>query len=178
MPHYHYSTARSAWDTGGSASQRLGFEAPANPLSDLLKQLQQSQAKANKANEQRYQQILGTFTNLGQAGTQRIAQQEQQNVAQGQQDLTSRGLGNTTLQMAVSRGAASDAELARQQLQESIALQKAGVMERRTDQGPDLSMFANLIAQAQQAQTPKLRLTSIAPIPSQSGGGFNKSYSS
>ena len=119
--------------------------------SNILKQLQEAQAAANRKNERRYQDILGMYKNLGEAGMTRIGQQEQQQLAQGEQDLTSRGLGNTTIRGSMARGISSEAELNRQQLQESVAMQKGGVMERKTEAGPDLGMYTNLISQAQQA---------------------------
>jgi hypothetical protein len=135
-----------------SAINLSGMFPGASPgLQDIIRQLQQAQNKANEANEKRYQDILGLYGNLGQAGMTRIGQAEQQGQAKATQDLTSRGLGNTTVTSAVSRGIASDAELARQSLQEGVAQQKAGVMERRTDQGPDMGMYANLLQQASQA---------------------------
>jgi len=119
---------------------------------DILKQIQKKQRKANAANEARYQGILDQYSNLGQAGMARIGQAEQQALASGTQDLASRGLGNTTIRGSMSRGVASDAELARQQLGESVATQKAGVMERRTDEGPDMGLYTNLLMQASQGQ--------------------------
>jgi hypothetical protein len=61
-------------------------------------------------------------------------------------------LGNTTITSAASRGIASDAEASRQQLQEGITQQKVGVMERKTEQGPDMSMYANLLQKAAAGQ--------------------------
>lgn len=121
-------------------------------LQDIIKQMQTAQEKANLLNEQRYQQILAQYEGLGQAGRARIEQQTQQRQAQATQSLTSRGLGGTTITSAVERGIASDAEMQRQQLEESVSMQKAGVMERRTDVGPDLGMFANLLQIAGQQQ--------------------------
>lgn len=121
-------------------------------LMDIVKQLQAAQTAANKANEERYQDILKQYEGLGQAGMTRIGQAEQQAQAKSTQDLTSRGLGNTTVTGAMSRGISSDAELQRQQLQEGVAEKKAGVMERRTDQGPDMGVYANLLAQASKSQ--------------------------
>jgi hypothetical protein len=121
-------------------------------LLDVIKQLQQAQNKANTANEQRYQDILGQYSNLGQAGMTQIGQQEQQGLASNTQGMISRGLSNTTVGDASARGISSDAELKRQQLQEGVAQQKAGVMERRTDQGPDMGMYANLLQKASQSQ--------------------------
>jgi hypothetical protein len=123
-------------------------------LQDILKQLQQAQTSANAANEQRYQDILGLYSNLGKTGTAQIQENEAQQQAKATQDLTSRGLGNSTVTSSVSRGIANDAQFAQQALQEQIAGQKAGVMERRTDQGPNMSMYANLLQQASQKQEP------------------------
>ena len=121
-------------------------------LMDIVKQLQAAQTAANKANEQRYQDILGQYDTLGKAGETRIQQTEQQAQAKSTQDLTARGLGNTTITSAASRGIASDAEASRQQLQEGITQQKVGVMERKTEQGPDMSMYANLLQKAAAGQ--------------------------
>ena len=122
-------------------------------LQGIIKQMQTAQQKANKANEKRYQQILSSFEGLGKAGRARIEQQTTQRQAQATQNLTSRGLGNTTITSAVERGIAGDAETQRQQLEESVTMQRAGVMERRTDEGPDLGMFASLLQSAGQQRT-------------------------
>ncbi len=139
-----YAKLTKAWGRPGGGGAGVGG------LPSIIKQMQAAQKKANLANEQRYQQILGSFENLGKAGRARIEQQTTQRQAQATQSLTSRGLGSTTITSAVERGIASDAELQRQQLEESVTMQKAGVMERRTDRGPDLGMFANLLQAAGQ----------------------------
>ncbi len=126
-----------------------------NQFQGVIRKMQAAQEKANLLNEQRYQQALGQFENLGQAGRARIEQQTIQRQAEATQGLTSRGLGSTTITSAVERGIASDAELSRQQLDESVAVQKAGVIERRTDVGPDLGMFSNLLQAASQQQAPQ-----------------------
>jgi hypothetical protein len=143
--------ARSG-STSMSSSINLSSLFPDAPsgLMDIIKQLQGAQDAANTANEKRYQETLGQFDTLGQAGMTRIGQAEQQAQAKSTQDLTNRGLGNTTITSAASRGVSNDAELQRQQLQEGVAAQKAGVMERKTEQGPDMSLYANLISQAAQ----------------------------
>ena len=106
---------------GGGTSQGDGFQ-------DIIKQMQAAQEKANLLNEQRYKEVLGQFENLGQAGRARIEEQTLRRQAEATQSLTSRGLGSTTITSAVERGIASDAETQRQQLEESVAVQKAGVM--------------------------------------------------
>ena len=159
------SISRSAWESGQVSSSDPMFKAMSaawgrpgggggtSALQGIINQMQAAQKKANLANEQRYQQILGSFENLGKAGRARIEQQTTQRQAQATQSLTSRGLGSTTITSAVERGIASDAELQRQQLEESVTMQKAGVMERRTDEGPDLGMFASLLQAAGQQRT-------------------------
>lgn len=145
-------------------------------LQDIIKQLQAAQTSANEANEKRYQDILGLYGNLGQAGMTRIGQQEQQAQAKSTQDLTSRGLGNTTVTGAMTRGIASDAELSRQQLQEGVAMQKAGVMERRTDQGPDMGMYASLIAGAAKQPSGNTTITRWSPATQAAFGGGSSGY--
>jgi hypothetical protein len=136
-----------------------------------------SQEEARKISEKQYQELLGTFSTLGQAGRTRIQQQTAQQQAASTQSLTSRGLGSTTISGAMSRGIAGEGELQRQQLEEGITQQKAGVMgqrqavtaeeqrsreqfeqwlasskagvmERKTEAGPDLSMYAQLMQSA------------------------------
>lgn len=147
------ATPREQWSMAQARRTGGGFQ-------DIIKQMQAAQEKANLLNEQRYQQVLSQFTNLGQAGRARIEQQTVQRQAEATQRLTSRGLGSTTITEAVGRGIAGEGELQRQQLEESVAMQKAGVMERRTDVGPDLGMFANLLQMAgQQQQRPQRQVS-------------------
>ena len=121
-------------------------------FSRIIQQMEAAQQKANLANEERYKEILGMYSCLGQAGRTLIAEQATQQLATGQQGLISRGLGSTTITAGLERGIASDAERQRQQLEESVTMQKAGVMERRTDVGPDIGMYASLLQAAGQGQ--------------------------
>jgi hypothetical protein len=121
------------------------FPGASGGIQDILKQLQAAQNQANQANQQRYKDVLGMYSNLGQSGAQQIQQQTAQQQAQSTQDLTSRGLGNTTITGAMSRGINQAGQQNLLGLQEGLAGQEAGVMERMTQQGPDLSMYANLI---------------------------------
>lgn len=143
---------------------RTGETRSAGGFQDIISQMQAAQEKANLLNEQRYRQILAQYENLGQAGRARIEEQTTQRQAEARQGLVSRGLGGTTITSAVERGIGRESELARQQLEESVAVQRAGVMERRTDVGPDLGMFANLLqAAGQQQQQPRAVSTVIGP---------------
>lgn len=117
---------------------------------ELIRQYRTDEEKSKLASEQRYQAALGQLDILGQAGKTRIGRQTARQQAAATQGLITRGLGSTTITSAARRGIASDAEFQRQQLEESVAMQKAGIMERRTDVGPDLGMFANLLQMASQ----------------------------
>lgn len=118
-------------------------------FSDIIKQIEAAQTEANRANQERYQQILSTLggleqqvsgrytaaagelSKLGQAGRTRIGTQATKAVAATEQDLITRGLGTSTIRMTAQRGIMSDAERARQELGEGLAAQRAGLLERR-----------------------------------------------
>lgn len=146
------------------------------------------QEQANAANEQRYGEIIDTIgstsqrlgqtydrvddllLSLGTSERGRIEQTRQRESARADQDLISRGLGNTTVRESVQRGVNEDANRLGAELTEQVSRQRAGVltqragaeqsqgnflaqmMERRTDQGPDLGMMASLLNQAGQAE--------------------------
>lgn len=124
------------------------FPGASGGIQNILSQLTQSQNQANQANQQRYKDVLQMYSGMGQSGAQQIAEQTQQQQAKGVQSMTSRGLGNTTVTDATSRGIASEGQNNLLALQESLAGKEAGVMENMTQKGPDLSMYANLIAAA------------------------------
>jgi hypothetical protein len=127
---------------------------------------------AKQANLERYQQGLATLragytTAEGQAqqfGTtalQGVEESAIQQRAKGEQDLISRGLGGTTIRGAMTRAVERERVSGRARIGEQrammlggLAQQRArdisGFMERRTDVGPDLGMFASLIQSAQQ----------------------------
>ena len=153
-------------------------------FNSIFQQIMDAQKTANVANVQRYNEILsslgtlgqqvdtrfteaaGQLAQLGEAGRTRIKTGATKSIAASEQDLISRGLGTSTIRMTAQRGIMSDAERARQELEEGLAAQraglserragaemqiggmKAGVMERRTDAGPDLGLFASLIQAA------------------------------
>jgi len=136
-------------------------------IQQLMRSLSGAQAQQQAAAQQQYQQLLGTVSKTGKAvtglqkglgatGMARIAQQEQQARGAAEQQMTSRGLGNTTLLQAAERGVARDAEQARQSLQEGIAQQKIGTTMQlgnmygdallsRVNQPPQMGMYLQLI---------------------------------
>ena len=152
-------------------------------IDNLIDQFLQARTEANQANEQRYQELLQsigqleqqtqglygdareTVAGLGDAERNRIQREQQRQLAQTEQDLISRGLGNTTIRQTARRGVQSDAERAQAELTERLAQQRAGLMqdqasalmqtgqmeaqaiEGRTDQGPAASRYAQMVQQ-------------------------------
>ena len=118
---------------------------------DIIRQIEGAQKKANDANLARYRDLLahidslgqqvgsaGTYgqaesyiQNIGNAARQRIAQTGIQQKGLADQDLISRGLGNTTIRTSAMRGIASDTERQMQAADEMEMTAKAGLMERR-----------------------------------------------
>lgn len=137
---------------------------------DILNTYEQLQNEANAANQRRYDQLLGTIRGgrestmgllegLGDSELGRIDQRREQERGRSEQDLISRGLGNTTIRESVLRGVEDDAGRLRNELTEDVSRQKAGVeqnftamlaqaIEGRTDRGPDLGAMAQLMQMA------------------------------
>jgi hypothetical protein len=138
-----------------------------NLLTQLIQSMQSGQQQANAQNTQQYNALMksvagtrksaeGLFGQLGQTGNQQINLQEQQQRGQTEQDLTSRGLGNTSIRSSMLGGVARNAQMERQQLNEGIAGQKIGTemglgqmtgdaILSRQNQQPNLGLYMNLI---------------------------------
>lgn len=161
-------------------------------IQDIIRQLQKSQESANLANIKRYEQGLGTITAgteaarglygeaaalSGQIGAGARADVETgagQLQARTEQQLTSRGLGGTTILGSMTRGVEAERQRGLRGVEEAQAGrmmglkerqagmetgqagQKAGFIERRTDRGPDVGMYSSLMKQAAQ-QKPAFR---------------------
>jgi len=181
---------------------------------DIISQFQAAQTAANTANEQRYkellaalnnlgartggtyEEILGDLSNLGDSQRQRVDQNAARMWGQAEQDLISRGLGNTTLRFNAKRSVAEDAEQRMQEIDEQMSRQKAGEKERgaaadiditrmlagaiegRNDIGPDLSTYANLLQQAAAAGDGSKLQAAVGRGPSPGGGLGGVSYGS
>lgn len=126
--------------------------------------------------QNREQDLSAMFNQYGQQAATDISNVYDQQAASAEQDLTSRGLGNTTIQSSVSQGLASSEAQDLSRLQEELAQMNVGlqsqwtgdtlnaqtgyanaatgllgaqygVMERRTDVAPSLADIANLSLQ-------------------------------
>ena len=128
----------------------------------LIAQFQEQQARANEANEARYQEGLGlydtliedtaaggTFEKATEAGIERG---RVKSVAQGTQSLVSSGLASTTtaaglgkkFEEEVGQPARLRAQDVQAQRRAEAIRGKAGFIERREDVGPSFSDIASL----------------------------------
>jgi hypothetical protein len=180
---YAAATRAASQPSGGGSAPAL-----TGSIQQAIGQARMDQNKANKANEQRYQEGLSTLhggydnaMNLlqgaGTAAHTRIGQQEQAGIGNALQTSVSRGLTNTTIQDSLQRGVHRDAEQARQSVDEAVAGQKAGVeqnkansiagfIERRNDNGPDLSLLSTLMRGAAGDTSGAMRTGSVIHQPS------------
>jgi hypothetical protein len=113
----------------------------------ITSQAQQAQDDAKQANEQRYQEILEGYQNLGNQAGADISRLYQGMRATGYQDLVSRGLAGTTIAPTMNMAYAREETNAQARLQEQVRREQLGFMERRTDAYPDQSAYLNLLAQ-------------------------------
>ena len=183
----------------------------------LIEEIIAGSKKANEANEKRYTELLthlesltgqvtgagGTYgqaqallENVGNEARLRIAETSGKSSAQIEQDLISRGLGNSTMRANLQRAVTSDTNRALSAQAESEAAQKAGLLtqragaeislggmragaiEGRTDAGPDLGMFASLLQAAAANEKSQAKLVDSTwggrqnqPIMGGGGGG-------
>lgn len=98
----------------------------------LLQALQQQgqtnldqQQKAYKSLQSSILGPQGYLSGVESAGMNRINENQQNNLGHAEQDLTSRGLGNTTIRQGVMNGVNRNSEYERQNLQSQVGGQKA-----------------------------------------------------
>jgi hypothetical protein len=117
-----------------------------------------------------YNEIFGLANGLSDAGNKREADLTHSQLAQMQQSVIGRGLNNTTIKDSLRRGILDDSALRQKEIADTRAQQmmglkgnyaqlltsllgdvntnKMGIIERRTDQQPDLGLYAQLLSQA------------------------------
>ena len=175
--------------------------------------MEAAQKQANKQNLLRYKQLLSTIKGIktqtgksfkkafeqiqgvGDVARQRVEQGKVRGQASAEQDLISRGLGNTTIRSSVRRGIADDAELQQQGIDEMVAQQRSGLFERRAgmqfnvgqlragaiegrnDIGPNMSLYAQLLQAAAAGNTNPITASVGRGVPSQSLGASLRSRS-
>lgn len=191
----------------------------------LVQQFQDAQRRADEARKAQQEQLTqaiadlaaqvgGTFDQaqanligLGESARTREERRGTRTLAAGQQDLTNRGLGNTTLGANLRRDVDEDVGLRLANIDEGVRAQFAQLLGQRAGsqlqignlltnaiqsqniQGPDLGLFAQLLAQSQGSTAPvTARIgASTAGLPNladsirggggstQSGGGGSRS---
>lgn len=121
-------------------------------LSSIMDQYQKQQADANAANETRYRDILKTLEGQGAASKRDVAMGGREERGEISQDLISRGLFNTSTLDSLRNRSRERESRENTRIDESVADRRAGVMERRTDQGPNAGLFAQLLQSIGQGQ--------------------------
>lgn len=181
----------------GPNGQPIGGVPPGTPpqsplVGDLAKTYQAQSDAANAKNEQRYDQILAGYdkrTNNGFTELKNLNNQNMDDVTnlytqrrgQAEQDLTDRGLGNTTVRSSVMQGLTGQEAMDRARIQDANTLQRVGAMsgltgdtlgfmERRNDQGPDMAGLAALAQGVGQAGVGGPVPGGAPPAPGVGGG--------
>lgn len=121
-------------------------------IDSLLNEWRQGNSDANAANQARLDEIMGLLTGQGESAIAETKRVGAERTAAGDQSLIDRGLFNTTILDSTRRreGEATNREVNR--IGESVALNKAGVLERVHDQGPDFGALLQLAMQMGQGQ--------------------------
>jgi hypothetical protein len=153
-----FNSLRDTWGGGGVVVNRptggggisYGFRGGAAGMGgngstagdgDLAGMLQKSFEAANQANQLRYEKMIGLAQQFGMAQTAEANRMHQQNLAQGQQSLISRGLGNSTVVNSVNTAANARHQEVLGGIAEKKAALELGVHQQHQDIGPDLAMY-------------------------------------
>lgn len=146
----------------------------------LMKEFLRAQERANRANETRYQAILGEQNSLygrtmrgletvGEAQRQQLREEDRRIQADARQGAISRGMAGTTVASAMQQAATRQTGMAARALEEearlrklnadaSLTNQRLGFMERKVEQGPDPNV---LRTQMQMAAQPSSGMVAI-----------------
>lgn len=128
------------WETGKANSSKMN-------LTGLMQQMEAQQQAANAANEKRYNELLALADRYGAGQRQASMDLTQQQQAMAGSSLTSRGLGNSTIVDSVRQGIARQGQRSLADIEDRVAQQKMGIIERKTEKGPDLGLYAQLLMQ-------------------------------
>lgn len=125
---------------------------PTINIADIIKQLSQAQAKANRANIKRYEAGLGELgagreamrglyeqagdysSLIGRQATQDISRGAERGQAMGMQNLISSGLESTTITGAMMRGVEEDRRRGMQAVEEQQAGRQMGLLTQQAGQ--------------------------------------------
>ena len=140
--------AQEQWDWQKALYQQqlANQQANAGALSGLIGQYNQAYSEAKNANEQRYQQLLGIADQTTGQRAADITSQYGQQGANLMQQLARTGLSNTTVAPTLQQGVQREQQSALNRLADEMQQTKLGIIERRTDQYPDVNSLVSLIA--------------------------------
>ncbi len=165
-------------------------------LNSLIQVFKNAQTQANTANEARYSQLNSLYgggttsmadliKKFSQTANNRIAGNMQTNQATATNDLAASGLGVPSVVKAMQKGIRSDAENQSLSVKEAATRQMAGglagkasAIEARTDAGPDMGMFAQLLqlAAMQNTDGASAGAISLASQPWSSSSGISRGW--
>lgn len=168
------STSGSSAASGSGANSGASPSSPNQLLDPLVAQFQGAMDAANASNDQRYDQGLANLAaqrsrseadlaRMGASRAQEIRDNARRAEAQGMQNLTARGLANTTNLPTMQRGVARDANRAQTALGDVMAQNRYNQdramtgdlnqwIYQRDDQAPSFDTLANLALGLAQAQ--------------------------
>lgn len=161
---------------GGGGQGGGGANTGNSTLDNFLNQMQGARDQANAANEARYQEALGIrraqqqmaeadINRAGQARAQEIRDNARRADADVVQNLTARGLANTTSAPVLRQGVQREAAKQQTQLGDLLARQRldanqmlntnvVDLIREKQDVGPNWDTMANLAMAAAQANSP------------------------
>lgn len=149
----NFTAAQGAFGLGGDSSQVLsvtpnGGGGGGGGVDSMaaLQAMQDAQSQANSANEARYQQVLGLADQYGTTQKQGIRRQAANAAGGAQQSLISRGLGSSTVVDTMQAGIQRNKQQALAGVNEQKAMMKANIIQNRTDQQPNLPLYAQLMS--------------------------------
>src|SRR5690606_13589557 len=85
-----------------------------------------------------FDQAMGNIEGMGTSARQRVAENMQHQLGATEQDMTSRGLGNTTIRQSGLRGVRRDAEQAHQAIDEQVGAARSGLLLQKAGAMSDL----------------------------------------
>lgn len=160
-------------------------------IGDLVSQLTSAQRQSREANRTRLRQLVGDLTDrgeqepggargllgeFGQSASDQLRRRTAQTGGSLEQDLISRGLGNSTILSSVRRGVERDRAEGQRDIDERVARQRADILAAVNQQGPDPGLVANLVRQAAAADTsPRVARIGAGGTGGFSGGGTGRS---
>lgn len=119
-------------------------KAGAGALGGLVESYNQAYQSARTANEQRYQQMLGITDQTTQQRAADVRSAYGQQQAGMMQGLARTGMAGTTVAPTMQMGVQREQQSALNRLADQMQGTKLGIMERKTDKYPDMSMIASL----------------------------------